>query len=368
MAPWKSGASAPRQRDKSIGLQPLRGRIRTYNLCFLGFGNVNRTLVRLLEDRAQELRERYGITFRIAGIASRRLGWIADAEGLGSASLLALNSDSPPGVWRTEPAPHKNIRDWLSAAQADVLFEATSLDVQSGQPAIDHIRAALEHGTHAITANKGPIVHAYRELRDLAAARGKRFLFESTVMDGVPIFSLFDQMPAIHLQGFHGILNSTTNVILSEMEQGLTFDEALQKAQALGIAETDATHDIDGWDAAVKTAALITVLMDIPVRVEEVQREGIRDLTPQALRNARRDGWPFKLVCRAQRVGDGVKASVAPEKVLATSPMAKISGTSSYIYFETDIFPGLAITEENPGLYATAYGMLADFVRATAAH
>jgi len=382
MAPWKSGASAPRQQDKSIGLQPLRGRIRTYNLCFLGFGNVNRTLVRLLEDRAQELRERYGITFRITGIASRRLGWIADAEGLDSASLLALNSDSLPGVWRTEPAlslpkgvsaphnpaPDKNIRDWLAAAQADVLFEATSLNVKNGQPAVDHIRAALEHGAHAITANKGPIVHAYRELRDLATARGKRFLFESTVMDGVPIFSLFDQMPVIHLQGFHGILNSTTNVILSEMEQGLTFDEALGKAQALGIAETDATHDIDGWDAAVKTAALITVLMDIPVRVEEIQREGIRDLTPQALRNARRDGWPFKLVCRAQRAGDGVKASVAPGNVLATSPMAKISGTSSYIYFETDIFPGLAITEEKPGLYATAYGMLADFVRATAAH
>jgi len=235
--------------------------------------------------------------------------------------------------------------------------------VKDGQPAVDHIRAALEHGAHAITANKGPIVHAYRELRDLAAARGKRFLFESTVMDGVPIFSLFDQMPAIHLQGFHGILNSTTNVILGEMETGLTFDEALQKAQALGIAETDATHDIDGWDAAVKTAALITVLMDIPVRVDEIQREGIRDLTPQALRNARRDGWPFKLVCRAQRVGAGVKASIAPEKVVATSPMAKISGTSSYIHFETDILPGLAITEENPGVYTTAYGMLADFVR-----
>ena len=200
------------------------------------------------------------------------------------------------------PRAHQRPRIWLAAARADVLFEATSLNVETGQPAVDHIRAALEHGAHAITANKGPIVHAYRELRDLAAARGKRFLFESTVMDGVPIFSLFDQLPAIHLQGFHGILNSTTNVILGEMEQGLTFDEALKKAQALGIAETDATHDIDGWDAAVKTAALITVLMDVPVRLEDIEREGIRDLTPQALRNARRDGWPFKLVCRAQRV------------------------------------------------------------------
>jgi homoserine dehydrogenase len=262
-------------------------------------------------------------------------------------------------------APHDNVRAWLAAARADVLFEATSLNVKDGQPAVDHIRAALEHGAHAITANKGPIVHAYRELRDLAAARGKRLLFESTVMDGIPIFCLFEQLPTIHLQGFHGILNSTTNVILGEMENGLAFDESLKKAQALGIAETDATHDIDGWDAAVKTAALITVLMDIPVGLEEIQRDGIRDLTPQALRNARRDGWPFKLVCRAKRVGDTVKASVAPEKVLATSPMAKITGASSYINFETDIFPGLAITEENPGLYATAYGMLADFVRAT---
>ncbi len=279
--------------------------------------------------------------------------------------MVALNSGSLPGIpGKRSPAPHSHVRDWLTKARADVLFEATSLSVQNGQPAIDHIRAALDHGAHAITANKGPIVHAYRELRDLAKVRGKKFLFESTVMDGVPIFSLFEQMPTIHLQGFHGILNSTTNVILSEMETGLTFDEALKKAQALGIAETDATHDIDGWDAAVKTAALITVLMDIPIPLEEIQREGIRDLTPQALRNARRDGWPFKLVCRAKRVGDRVEASVAPEKVLASSPVGKITGTSSYVHFETDIFPGLSITEENPGLYATAYGMLADFVRA----
>jgi homoserine dehydrogenase len=331
---------------------------------------VNRTLVRLLEDRSQELRDRHGIAYRITGVASRRLGWIADANGLDSTALPDPNSGSIPGGSRIRvSAPGKtapnDVREWLAAAQADVLFEATSLNVESGEPAITHIRSALEHGAHAITANKGSIVHAYRELRDLAAKRGKKFLFESTVMDGVPIFSLFEQMPTVHVQGFHGILNSTTNVILSEMEEGLTFDEALGKAQALGIAETDATHDIDGWDAAVKTAALITVLMDIPVRLEDIEREGIRELTPQALRNARRDGWPFKLVCRAQRVGNAVEATVAPEKVLSTSPLGKIAGSSSYLHFETDIFPGLAVTEENPGLYATAYGMLADFVRAT---
>lgn len=318
----------------------------------------------MLEDRRQELQDRYGIAFRITGIASRRLGWNADSNGLDSA-LLRSNSVSFPDISRTGvSAAQNNVRSWLGAAHADVLFESTSLNAKSGQPAIDHIRAALEYGAHAITANKGPIVHAYRDLRDLAATRGKRFLFESTVMDGVPIFSLFAQLPAIHLQGFHGILNSTTNVILGEMENGLSFDEALKKAQALGVAETDATHDIEGWDAAVKTAALISVLMDVPIRLDQIEREGIRELTPNAVRNARRDGWPFKLVCRARRIANGVEASVRPEKVMSAQPMARISGTSSYIYFETDILPGLAITEENPGLYATAYGMLADFVRA----
>src|SRR5450755_3012382 len=306
------------------GFSPRRGiRIRTYKLCFLGFGNVNRTLVRLLEDRAEELRTRHGISYRVTGISSRGLGWIADADGLDPEACVG-----EARVARTlmsasrEPDPKpSNVRDWLSAAQADVLLEATSLNVKDGEPAVTHIRAALEHGAHAITANKGPIVHAYRDLRDVAAKQGKRFLFESTVMDGVPIFSLFDQMPAIRLQGFHGILNSTSNVILSEMGNGIAFDDAVKKAQGLGIAESDASHDIDGWDAAVKTAALITVLMDSPIRLEEISREGIRDLTSQALRNAKRDGWPFKLVCRAKRVVDRVEASIAPEKVLASSPM-----------------------------------------------
>jgi homoserine dehydrogenase len=300
---------------------------------------------------------------RITGVATRRAGWLADPNGVDLAHVgRTLLSDKS---WKSDTKP-TNVQAWLKAAQADVLFEATALNVDSGQPAADHIRAALTHGAHAITANKGPIVHAYRELRDLAAAQGKRFLFESTVMDGVPIFSLFDQLPAIHPQGFHGILNSTTNVILSEMEEGLTFEESLKKAQALGVAETDATHDIDGYDAAVKTAAMITVLMDIPIRLDEIQREGIRDLSGVAVRAARKEGRPYKLICRAKKTEKGIAASVRPEQIPLTDPMAQIAGTSSYIYFETDIFPGLALTEENPGLYATAYGMLADFVRAVA--
>jgi homoserine dehydrogenase len=142
-------------------------------LCLLGFGNVNRTLVRLLADREEELRSR-GIAWRITGVASRRLGWIADANGLDRESL---SSGSPIALEDFSAALRQsgNVREWLRAAKADVLFEATSLNVESGQPAVDHIRTALECGAHAITANKGPIVHAYHELRELAATKGKRF-------------------------------------------------------------------------------------------------------------------------------------------------------------------------------------------------
>ena len=155
---------------------------------------------------------------------------------------------------------------------------------------------------HAITANKGPIVFAYDELRQLALQQNKRFFFESTVLDGVPIFSLFrESLPAIHLKSIRGILNSTTNVILTGVEQGLTFEESLKKAQDIGIAETDASADIEGWDATVKITALVNVLMGVRLRPADVQRQGIQDLSAEAVRAARAAGLPYKLVCRARR-------------------------------------------------------------------
>jgi len=337
--------------------------MKLFRLGLVGFGNVNRTLVDLLQKKDAELRSRNGIAWRITGVGSRRIGWRVNQDGFDPAKLL---HPATPGTF-PDIGGHKcpGYSEWLDASQPDVVFEATSLNVETGQPAIHHIRAALEHGAHAITANKGPVVHGYRELRDLASRRGKQFFFESTVMDGVPVFSLFrNTLPAIEVKGFSGILNSTTNVILTGIEQGLTFDQSLSQAQQLGIAETDASYDIDGWDAAVKVAALVTVIMGIPLPPQNVQREGIRGLNPKVVRDAREAGMPYKLVCRAQRTDSGVHASVRPEQIPSTDPMSLVGGASSILRFETDIFPALTITEENPGLYATAYGMLADFVRA----
>jgi homoserine dehydrogenase len=337
--------------------------MKTLNLALVGFGNVNRTLLNLLQQKRAGLRERYAIDWHITGVASRRIGWLVNESGFNVNSLLIAQDAAAFGALGGRE--FTGYKGWLDAAQPDVVFEATSLNVETGQPAIDHIRAALEHGAHAITANKGPVVHAYEELRDLAARRGKQFLFESTVMDGVPIFSLFrDTLPAIQVKGFKGILNSTTNVMLTGMEQGLSFDDSLRQAQQLGVAETDASFDIDGWDAAVKVAALATVIMGVRLPPQAVERQGIRDLSAELARSARERGRPYKLICRAQRTASGVSGSVRPEQIPLTDPMALVSGTSSILRFETDIFPGLTLTEENPGLYATAYGMLADLISA----
>ena len=226
------------------------------------------------------------------------------------------------------------------------------------------MRTALELGMHAITANKGPIVHAYHELTALAKEKNRQFLYESTVMDGVPVFSMFPHgLPATDIRGFSGVLNSTTNVVLTEIEKGRSMDEAIKRAQAMGIAETDPTADLDGWDAAVKVVALAIVLMGANVRLEQVQRTGIRELSEEKIRSVRAAGMRYKLVCRAERRGDGVDCTVRPEMLLASDPLANLEGSSSAIRFDLDVF-GLSLVEHNPGVEATGYGLLADFLRA----
>jgi homoserine dehydrogenase len=301
------------------------------------------------------------VRWRLSGVATRKAGWVADPEGLNPLALLN-------GHWpaRAGAAP-QSVARWLERARADVFFETSSLAPLSGQPAIEHLRAALGHGAHAISANKGPLVHAYAELMALARERGRRFLSESTVMDGVPIFSLFPAgLPAAELRGFSGVLNSTTNVVLTEVEKGLSFDQAVRRAEALGIAESDPSNDLDGWDAAVKVVALATVLMGVSVKISEVQRTGIRELSAEKIRSVRDAGMRYKLVCRAERRGGGVECLVRPELLLASDPLANLEGTSSAIRFDLDVF-SFSIVEHNPGIEATAYGLLADFLRAVGA-
>ena len=335
-----------------------------HNLALLGFGNVGRAFARLLDRKQADLKERYGITFSVSGIATAKHGFAIDPDGL-KAVLAADLVEAGESLEVLSKVAVKDNFDFILRCGADVLFENTPVNVETGQPAIDHLRAALDRGMHIITANKGPVVHAYRELTQLAEDNGRKFFFESTVMDGAPIFSLFRSvLPAARLLSFRGIFNSTTNLILTRMETGESFDQAVKYAQSIGLAETDPSGDVDGWDASIKVAALVTVLMNTPFTPQQVDRTGIRDISAEMVKAARADGKRWKLVCSAEWSEEVVKARVAPELVTSSSPFFSVEGSSSIAEFHTDTLSSLSIVEGNPGPETTAYGLLADLISA----
>ncbi|HEX6034092.1 MAG TPA: homoserine dehydrogenase [Anaerolineales bacterium] len=339
-----------------------------YKLAFIGFGNVARALARLLLRKQDLLKSQYDITFSFTGISTGRHGCAVDPGGLDIEEALRL-VESGTSI---SPLSTRQVEDSLSVikhSNADVMFENSPVNTQTGQPALDHIRTALELGMHAITANKGPVVHGYRELTALAKSKGKTFGFESTVLGGSPVFSVFrETFPLAELSSFKGILNATTNIILSRMENGESYDDAVKYCQSVGVAETDPTNDVDGWDAAIKVAALITVLMDTPFTPQQVNPTGIRGITRDMIEKASLEGKRYKLVCSVERTGDQIHARVAPELVDASSPLYGMMNSSTGVSFRTDVIPDYSITvSEREGMSGgpieTAYGLFADFAR-----
>jgi homoserine dehydrogenase len=336
-----------------------------YRLILLGFGNVGRAFARLLLDKRMYLQEKYNISWRVVGIATGRHGTALSREGIDLESALQIVGDDRDLSSLSKVPPPENALDFIHKSDADVLFENTPVHYEDGQPATDHLRAALSRDMHAITANKGPVVHAYRDLTGLANTKNRAFLFESAVMDGAPVFSLWREvLPGARLISFRGVLNSTTNLILSLMEDGKSFEQALTHAQEIGIAETDPSGDLDGWDAAIKVSALVTVLMGHPVRPTQVEREGIRGLSKEIVARSWQEGKRWKLLCEARRDGDRITASVHPEEIGIHDPLFNVMGTSSAVTFQSDVLGALTIKEEDPGPHTTAYGLLADFLNA----
>ena len=331
-------------------------------LAFIGLGNVARAFARLLESRRQLLAENYSITWRTTAIATARHSCIIasninlnDAvncvERGGDLSLISGTSVAADPV------------AVINGCDADVLIETSPLNPIDGEPAAMYTRLALGRGISVVTANKGPVAFAYRELKSLATSRNAAFRFEGAVMDGAPVFNLVERcLPAAIVLGFYGVLNSTTNLMLKEIEQGRSFGDALEDARRMGIAEANADYDIDGWDAAVKAVALANVLMEADARPRDVERRGIRGITADDLKSAARDGCSIRLVARADRAGGGLSIRVAPERVPFNSLMASAGGTSSVLAIKTDLMGELAIFETDPGVGQTAYALLSDLI------
>ncbi|HEU0121873.1 MAG TPA: hypothetical protein VFQ91_15190 [Bryobacteraceae bacterium] len=310
-------------------------------VALIGYGSVARAFVRLLDEHRRQF------PFQVAGIQTSR-------HGSAFGPSLAFG-------------PSVGIAEFLDQSQAEVLVELSSLAPETGEPALTHIREAFARGMHVVTANKGPLAHDYRALRAEASARQVEFRFESTVMDGAPVFNMVKNcLPGVQITGFSGALNSTTKVVLRAMEAGSTLSEGIAEAQALGITETDPDYDIHGWDSAVKTAALANVLMDAGVRPQDVHREGIGSLEPWQIREAAAAGERYVLTSRAESTSGGkIHMRVRPERLPASDPLASVQGTSNLLLLHTDLMGTLGTISIEPRVEQTAYGILSDLVDIT---
>ncbi|MBQ3533243.1 MAG: hypothetical protein IJA51_06005 [Oscillospiraceae bacterium] len=331
--------------------------MKTLRLALLGFGNAGRAFAHLLLNKHSEIEQTYGVDVRVTAIATGRHGSAVNAEGIDLNRALAQAEAGHLGG-------EQSAMDIVANAEYDALVEMTPLNIFTGQPAIDHIRGAFARGKHVITANKGPIAWAYRTLRDEAKAAGVGFFYETTVMDGTPVFNLAEYtLKMARVTEVSGILNTTTNYILEELARGVAYNDIITEGRRLGFIEADASMDIDGYDAAAKITALLNVLMDADMTPDKVDRQGIGHITAKEVTEAAGRGKVIKLLCRGWREEGSVRASVQPVEVERGDLLSAIDSTSSVVSITTDLMGKLSIVEHDPLIEQTAYGIFGDTLR-----
>lgn len=338
--------------------------MRELKVAMLGFGNAGRAFAELILNKGEEIKRAYSCDVKVVAIATGSRGSLVNEAGVDlskacrdmeTLSRFDTNGADFSGMGAMEIADNVDY---------DVLIELTPLAIFSGQPAIDHIKAAFKRRRHAITANKGPIAWAFEELRRLAAEQEVRFYYETTVMDGTPVFNLVDEtLRLCRVTEVTGILNSTTNFILEELAKGKDYDAVILEGKERGFVEADPSMDVEGWDAAAKTTALLNVLMGAGMTPDQIDRKGIEDISIEQIRDAEARGKVFKLLCRGTIENGKVIGRVAPEEIDKNELSATITGTSSVVSITTDLMGTVSIVEHDPGIEQTGYGVFSDLIR-----
>jgi homoserine dehydrogenase len=334
-----------------------------YRMAIVGFGNVGQGLAQILAERGERIRKEFGLGVRIVAVSDVKLGSLYHPQGLDPAAMLAAIRDK--GTLLGVPAKEtgwdstRTIRE----TESDVVVELSPTDLTTGEPAVSHIRAALESGKHAITTNKGPIALHYAALRSLAKAHGVEIGVEGTVMSGTPALRMgTDLLAAAGIRRIRGILNGTTNYILTRMQEGRSYAEALGEAQAKGYAEADPAGDVEGFDAAGKLVILASVLMDIPITMDDVEREGITRIAKADICEADEAGDVWKLIAELERIEGGVKARVRPQRVPRSHPLASVRGATNAITFTTELLGDVTLIGPGAGRLETGYAILSDLL------
>ncbi len=335
----------------------------THRLAFIGFGVVGQGFADILAKKEETLREKYNFDFQIVAISDMKLGSVYDPEGLDMTKIFEMIengqslSEYPDAETGWEPI------ETIEETNSDIIVEVTFTDMETGGPALDHVRTALKEGKNVISTNKGPVAQKITELQRLAEENNVEYKFEGTVLSGTPAVNLaLKNLAGCEINKFKGIVNGTTNYILSKMEEGMDYEEALQKAQKLGYAEADPTGDVEGIDAQGKTLILANTVMDADIDLNEVEREGITELTLDDVQKAKDEGKRWKLISKAEVEDDAIEAKVGPEKIPLDHPLAGVMGPTNALTYTTDHLGDVTIIGPGAGKEETGYALLVDLL------
>jgi len=335
-----------------------------YKLALVGFGGVNRALAQLIAERNARWKTELGFTLKIVGVTDLFLGSLIGREGLDAGALARL--PAVKGAFAQLPGGSAEAQNAavIKDSGADIIAEATFTNPVDGEPATSFCRWALENGQHVVTTNKGPIALHGAELKALAQRHNVGFEYEGAVMSGTPVIRLAKQtLAGSELSGFEGILNGTSNYVLTRMEGGLGFAEAVSEAQALGYAEADPTADVEGYDVRLKVVILANELLDAKLTVGDVSCNGISALDLADIEQARTDGARWKLIGSATRHADGsVSASVEPRLLGNDHPLAGISGATNAVSFNSELLGAVTVSGPGAGRMETAFALLSDII------
>lgn len=338
--------------------------MKTLKIAMFGFGNVGRAFSKLLIDKKEQIRKQLGYDINITVITTLTRGNLIDAAGIDLKKAIKdieLNGHFDRN-WKAYNS--LSFEEILQNGDYDVLMELTPLNILSGEPAINNITTAFNRKKHVITANKGPIAWKYKELKGLSKKQGVIFLHEATVMDGTPIFNLVeDTLPMCSIKGFKGILNTTTNFILEEMSKGYSYEDSIAEGKRRGFVEAEPSMDIEGFDAAFKTAALINVLMKGDISPNDIRRQGIQNITYEHIEKLNANGKVIKLLCEARVEYGKIIGEVKPVEIEKENILAGIKGTSSVLSINTDLMGEITVVENEPEIEQTGYGLFSDLIR-----
>jgi homoserine dehydrogenase len=333
-------------------------------LLLLGFGTVGQGLAELLIEKEPQLRSEYGLDAKVVGIGDMIKGSIYNPNGIDLQGALEL-AKSGGKISDLPDAFDGDALSLIDKADADMMVEMTYTDIKTAEPATSHIRAALNKGMHVTTTNKGPLALHFRELKKLADEKKVKFLYEGTVISGTPLLNLArETLAGSHISEIKGILNGTTNYILSQMEEGNSYEDALKKAQELGYAEAVPDADVLGWDALAKVTILANTVFGGDCKPDDFPCKGITEISADAITEAKSRGKRFKLIGKVWRDGDSIKGSVGPEEVDMTHPLAGIMGATNAVTVSTDALGDVTIVGPGAGRAETGYSALIDIIHA----